>query len=291
MKGQREFGQRMAGTSRASIGNWFEAALPRLAVGTTALTFALVLLGVWTAVAGYGLTCDGRWPLCDGAVFGLFPANFGSFVEWFHRLVAMVTGFAILGSAAGTWIAGSSLRARAAFTAALVLTPVQVVLGGLTVTRYEQLILASHFGAAVVILALLVVGTLLLLDRPVSAVLFGSVAAGSLFVAAALTPGVLVAVHSVGLHVGFVGLALAGFVALLGVAVSPGSRPIGLRALAGTGALFVAVATTIGRVRLDPSGQILVLAGLSLALVLAVVIVASARRGSFDADRIGPAEF
>ncbi len=41
-------------------------------------------------------TCAGRWP--SATFLGLFPANWGSFLEWFHRLVAMLTGFLILGT-------------------------------------------------------------------------------------------------------------------------------------------------------------------------------------------------
>ena len=34
----------------------------RFAAVTTGLTFALLLLGIYTAVAGAGLTCAARWP-------------------------------------------------------------------------------------------------------------------------------------------------------------------------------------------------------------------------------------
>ncbi|MFB6205567.1 MAG: COX15/CtaA family protein [Haloglomus sp.] len=121
--------------------------------GTTALTAVLMLLGVYTAAAGAGLTCAQRWPLCDGAVFGLFPADWMSFIEWFHRLVAMVTGFVILGATAHAWRTGRSRKVRGALSAATVLLPAQIVLGALTVTEYEWLILTAHFSTATVIYA------------------------------------------------------------------------------------------------------------------------------------------
>jgi cytochrome c oxidase assembly protein subunit 15 len=121
--------------------------------GTTALTGILMLLGVYTAAAGAGLTCAQRWPLCDGAVFGLFPADWMSFIEWFHRLVAMVTGFVILGATGHAWRAGLSRRVRGALTVATVLLPAQIVLGALTVTEYEWVILTAHFSTATVIYA------------------------------------------------------------------------------------------------------------------------------------------
>ena len=75
----------------------------RLLLGTTVATAVTALVGVVTATSGAGLTCEARWPLCDGAVFGLFPANFMSFIEWSHRLVAMITGFLIIGTTVAAW--------------------------------------------------------------------------------------------------------------------------------------------------------------------------------------------
>ncbi|WP_202613830.1 COX15/CtaA family protein [Halostella pelagica] len=122
-----------------------------LAVATAIMTFLLILIGLYTATAGFGLTCETRWPFCDGAVFGLFPANWGSFVEWFHRLVAMATGFMILGLTAAAWRGGRSRRVRYAAATATLVLPTQIVLGALTVTEYELLILAAHFATALLI--------------------------------------------------------------------------------------------------------------------------------------------
>ena len=46
------------------------ARLRRLFAGTTALTFALILLGVYTASAGAGLSCGADWPFCAGGSSG-----------------------------------------------------------------------------------------------------------------------------------------------------------------------------------------------------------------------------
>ncbi len=123
----------------------------RLAGVSAVLTFVLLLLGIYTAAAGAGLTCGQRWPLCDGAVFGLFPADWLSFVEWFHRLVAMITGFVILGTTVAAWRRGRDRRVRWALTVATVLLPAQIVLGALTVTTYEWVVLTLHLSTAVVI--------------------------------------------------------------------------------------------------------------------------------------------
>ena len=224
----------------------------RLLAATTGLTFTLVVIGVWTAIGGYGLTCEARWPFCDGAVFGLFPAHWGSFVEWFHRLVAMITGFAILGSALAAWRATASTRIRLAATLALVLTPIQVWLGALTVTRYELLVLASHFGTALVILALLIAATVWAyegrgtLPAPPRLSAFAAVVLPAVLL---LSPGLLIA-HSTALHVAYYAVGLAAFVALFSATLRArelGATLISLALLTGA-TVAVATALIVGRV-------------------------------------------
>lgn len=127
--------------------------------GTTALTVLLVLLGVYTAASGSGLACAQRWPLCDGAVLGLFPATWPSFVEWSHRLVAMITGLAIVGTAVAAWRAREELRIRAATSLAVALLPLQILLGAETVWRYSTTSRAAHFLTALGIVVLLTAAT------------------------------------------------------------------------------------------------------------------------------------
>lgn len=141
----------------------------RLMAVTTVLTFVLMLLGIYTAAFGAGLTCGAKWPFCDGWM-GLFPANIPSFVEWFHRLVAMITGFVILGATYGAWRKHDDRRVAWALTLAVLLLPVQIGLGAVTVTLsglfpggYSPLVQAAHYVTALSILALLTVGLALTL--------------------------------------------------------------------------------------------------------------------------------
>jgi cytochrome c oxidase assembly protein subunit 15 len=129
-----------------------------LAAVTTALTFALILLGVYTGAIGAGLTCAGRWPFCDGWL-GLFPANWPSFVEWFHRLVAMITGFFILGTAYAAWRGEQSRRIVGASVVAVVVLPVQILLGANTIFNFGVLAQVLHHAAALAILVALVAAT------------------------------------------------------------------------------------------------------------------------------------
>lgn len=121
----------------------------RYAAFVAGTTLALVMLGIYTAASGAGLACAQQWPLCDG---GVLPQSVPSFIEWFHRLWAMITGFFILGVAAWAWLGAHPRRTKWAATVATVLTPVQALLGAVTVTfngrlpgGYSMPVHAAHF--------------------------------------------------------------------------------------------------------------------------------------------------
>ncbi|MEF8900629.1 MAG: COX15/CtaA family protein [Halovenus sp.] len=131
---------------------------------TTVGAFALILLGVYTGKVGAGLACEGRWPFCDGWL-GLFPATWPSFIEWFHRLVAMVVGFMILGAGIVSWRGGYDRRIQYALAVAIVLLPVQIFFGANTVLNFGVAASMLHQTAAQLIFAALVVATTLAYQR------------------------------------------------------------------------------------------------------------------------------
>jgi len=247
----------------------------RLLLVTTVTTALTALIGVLTATAGAGLTCEARWPLCDGAVFGLFPANFMSFIEWFHRLVAMIAGLLIVGSTVAAWRGGGDRRVKFATLLALVLTPLQIVFGAFTVLvhefvfGYSVLVLTLHFGLASLILGLFVAATVWAYTdvSPVSP--SGIRQAGTLAllcfpVLVALTPRLF---FSFGEVVQFVyyGLGFSVFAALVIVALW--GREIDLRGvpIAGAAAAVLVIAQLIiARQAFGDSGQLLIV-GLSFA--------------------------
>ncbi len=152
-----------------------------LAGVTTALTFVLILLGLHTGSTGGGLSCGTRWPMCNGWM-GLFPANWASFFEWFHRFVAMIVGFLLLGWLYGVWRWQDDRRVRYSVTAAIAILPFQIVLGGVTTTAggmfprgFNPAIMIAHFTTATVIFALLVYATARMFDAPDSSYAFRSV--------------------------------------------------------------------------------------------------------------------
>jgi cytochrome c oxidase assembly protein subunit 15 len=147
----------MGGTFRDAI------TFPRFAAITTGMTLTLVMLGIYTAATGSGLACSAQWPLCDN---GLLPQTIPSFVEWFHRLVAMVTGGFIVATALWSW-RRSDRGTRLSATAAVCLLPLQISIGAVTVTLngllpggYSAPTQGAHLVVALTIFSLLVWSTL-----------------------------------------------------------------------------------------------------------------------------------
>ncbi|RCU47788.1 cytochrome oxidase assembly protein [Haloplanus salinus] len=132
---------------------------PRFAAFTTGLTLTLVMLGVYTAATGSGLACSAQWPLCDN---GLLPQTIPSFIEWFHRLVAMITGWFIIGTAIWSWRRPET-GTRLTATLATLLLPLQISIGAVTVTLngmlptgYSAPTQGAHLAVALTIFSLLV---------------------------------------------------------------------------------------------------------------------------------------
>ncbi|WP_435195046.1 COX15/CtaA family protein [Natronomonas sp. EA1] len=244
----------------------------KLAAGTAALTGVLMLLGVYTAAAGAGLTCGQRWPLCDGFL-GLFPANWPSFIEWFHRFVAMITGFVILATTIQAWRTGQESRVKYASTLALVILPVQVVLGGLTVLQYEWAILIAHFATATSIFALLTLAAAWswkgALDRTAARARTATLAAaGALPVAAVFTPRLFVTFGEA-VQVVYYALALAAFGSL--VAATVWLRAERTKLVTGLAAAIVAALLVLGRQNFDTTVAYAALAATLVAASLALL--------------------
>jgi len=144
---------------------WLDDHAPGVAVFTTAVTFLLLLLGLYTAAIGAGATCNNTYPGCAGQLSPL-GLTLPQFVEWFHRLVAMSVGFVIFGNALVLHHRFGRTKAAYAGWLALLVLPLQVVLGGTTVTfagmvpgGYEPSVQSLHFYAALAIFTALVAAT------------------------------------------------------------------------------------------------------------------------------------
>jgi cytochrome c oxidase assembly protein subunit 15 len=114
----------------------------------------LILLGAYVKAIGAGLACP-DWPMCHGK---LIPDLSDSqiFAEWFHRLWAALNGFFLI------FVFYLSREYRKNIPSLyrlcsieMVLYGVQVLFGGLTVTRdLEPLVVVLHLGNAVLIFIL-----------------------------------------------------------------------------------------------------------------------------------------
>ncbi len=252
--------------------------LRSLLIATTGLTYVLLLIGIYTAASGAGLTCAGRWPLCDGAVFGLFPANWPSFIEWFHRLIAMIAGFVVIGATYGTWRWQDDRRISLAMTTALALYPLQALLGAGTVLDYSLFYLTAHFVTALLIFGSLVVATLWYVPEVASLqrMRHALLAAVGLFpVLIALSPGSLIdytaavqaAYYAVGLALLATLLAAAIWSSILDTAAARLSR---VRLLAATAVVALALQLLLGRYVYTDLIQLLDAAAMTVAFLIAI---------------------
>jgi heme a synthase len=260
--------------------------LRSLLLATTATTYALILIGIYTAATGAGLTCEARWPLCDGAVFGLFPANWPSFIEWFHRLIAMIAGFLVIGAAYGAWRWGSDRRVRLAVTLALVLFPVQALLGAGTVLQYTFVYLTAHLSTALIIFASLTLATLWSYGDGAASVarvrytLF--VVVGAVPVMLALSPGILL-LHTPPVQVAYNAAGLLAFTGFVIVAAWSALLPAegrldALGAVSVVGSVVVGLQLLSGRFVYTDLIQLLDAATLVATVALACSALALAYR-------------
>ncbi|WP_122088888.1 COX15/CtaA family protein [Halalkalicoccus subterraneus] len=253
--------------------------LRSLLLATAGLTYVLLLIGIYTAASGAGLTCAGRWPLCDGAVFGLFPANWPSFIEWFHRLIAMIAGFVVIGATYGTWRWQGDRRIKLAMTTALALYPLQALLGAGTVLDYSLLYLTAHFLTALAIFGSITAATLWYLPElaALSRVRYALFAVVGLFpVLVALSPGTLID-HTAAVQAVYYAVGLAMFALLLAVAIWSGllesavDRLSTVRLLATVGAVALATQLLLGRYVYTDLIQLLDAGAMAAAFLIALL--------------------
>jgi cytochrome c oxidase assembly protein subunit 15 len=269
----------------------------RFAAFTTGLVLSLMMLGVYTAATGSGLACSAQWPLCDN---GLLPQTIPSFIEWFHRLVAMVAGFFILGTALWSF-SGDDRSTKLTATLAVVLLPLQISIGAVTVTLnglipggYAPSTQGAHLVVALTIFTALVVTTLRAyatawtrpaLSRARLACLVGL---GLVPVAFVLSRVFAPVPYSPAAQAGFYGVSLALFAALVAGLVWLGETPAARLRLP----LAIALAATFGALLLGrdlvfytPTWQAINTLLFVLTSVLVGLVVWALRRQDAPAPR------
>ena len=113
--------------------------------------FLLMILGGLVSATGSGLGCGDEWPLCNGRLIPSFDEP-EVFIEWFHRLVAAIAGFLVLGA-----VLVSRRQSAALAASALGLLAVQVVLGAITVRlELPPAVSTAHLAVGTALFAVLI---------------------------------------------------------------------------------------------------------------------------------------
>lgn len=141
--------------------------LARLALITAFLTVLLIVVGAIVRVTDSGLGCGSSWPLCDGKIIPPLD-NLTAWIEWSHRLFAMLIGVLGLATLVAAW--RSKRENRFAFIAVVIaalLYTVQSLLGRqVVVHELRPVLVALHLGTAMLLLASLLAASVAATYRP-----------------------------------------------------------------------------------------------------------------------------
>lgn len=132
----------------------------RLGLATTLLMYGLIVIGAVVRTTGSGLACP-DWPLCRGQLIP--PLEPHVLIEWFHRLVALLLGLLLAGTAAWTFTR-RPVRGRLGglIGLALGLYLLQALLGALTVWKLlSPSVVSSHLAVGLLLFATLLTYTLI----------------------------------------------------------------------------------------------------------------------------------
>ncbi|MFB6227269.1 MAG: heme o synthase [Halobacteriales archaeon] len=118
-----------------------------LIAAATMGVYVLIMAGATTAIADATAACSG-WPTCNG---GLLPGGeTDQLIAWSHRVIALIVGGLVLAAGVAGIRSSEDRRVRSALAIALLLYPVQVALGALTVTQGPSTTLSAiHLAAGV----------------------------------------------------------------------------------------------------------------------------------------------
>lgn len=136
---------------------------PSLALITALLTVVLIVIGAVVRVSDSGLGCGDSWPLCNGTIFPPLD-NLTAWIEWTHRLVAMLIGVLGIGMLI-TSIASYRKQRRGVIVATVIaalMYAAQAGLGAVVVkNNLDPLLVTLHLGTAMLLLAGLLTAALL----------------------------------------------------------------------------------------------------------------------------------
>ncbi len=140
----------------------------RLALITALLTLGLIAFGAVVRVTDSGLGCGEHWPTCNGT---LFPplSNTVAWIEWLHRLFAVLIGLLGLGMLAVALRAYRKAERRVLniTVVAAVLFAIQSALGALVVVlKLPPTMVTLHLGTAMLLLGALLAAAVFAAYQP-----------------------------------------------------------------------------------------------------------------------------
>ncbi len=139
-----------------------------LASITALLTLGLIIFGAVVRVTDSGLGCGNEWPLCNGTIIPPLD-NLTAWIEWLHRLFAVLIGLfglATLAVAIGAY-RKSDKTVLGATVLAAVLFAMQSALGAIVVIfDLPPTFVTLHLGTAMLLLGALLVSSMVAWYRP-----------------------------------------------------------------------------------------------------------------------------
>lgn len=139
-----------------------------LASATALLTVGLIVFGAVVRVTDSGLGCGNDWPLCDGRVIPPLD-NLTAWIEWLHRLFALligVFGLITLGAAWRAYRNQNTVVLKYTVVAA-VLFVIQSLLGAIVVVfELPPTFVTLHLGTAMLLLGALLAAAVAAWYRP-----------------------------------------------------------------------------------------------------------------------------
>jgi heme A synthase len=139
-----------------------------MALVTALLTAGLIVFGAVVRVTDSGLGCGNDWPLCDGRIVPPLD-NLTAWIEWLHRLFALLiglSGIGMLALAIRAYRRQNQIVLQATIVAA-VLFAVQSALGAMVVIfDLPPTMVTLHLGTAMLLLGALLVAVVSAWYRP-----------------------------------------------------------------------------------------------------------------------------